>query len=111
VKTLVKTRVTGKVEPKAELPQVGEAISELEEAIGVVLQYVEDVLGDRTPPDNSIGRNLLKLVGAVPNMTREDLDNMMSANIKVKHSKYIYTLVGDVKLLSYSRLIWRISES
>nr|QBH74204.1 eukaryotic translation initiation factor 3 subunit F [Isotomurus palustris] len=82
MRTLVKTRVTGKVEPRAELPQVAEAIDELEEAITVMLQYVEDVLNDRTTADNSIGRNLLKLVQAVPNMTRDELDNMMSANIK-----------------------------
>jgi len=85
MRTLVKTRLTGKVEPRAELPQVSEAIDELEDAITVMLQYVEDVLNDRTTADNSIGRNLLKLVQAVPNMTRDELDNMMSANIKVIH--------------------------
>jgi hypothetical protein len=82
VKTLVKTRVSGKVEPKAELPQIAEATVDLEKSITYVLQYVEDVLADKVAPDNSIGRNLLKLVQAVPKMSREDLDNMMSANIK-----------------------------
>jgi len=82
LKTLVKTRMTGKTEPKAELPQVAEATADLEEGLNVVLKYVEDVLNDKIAPDNSIGRNLLKLVQAVPNMSRDDLDNMLSANIK-----------------------------
>lgn len=85
VKTLVKTRATGKVEPKSELPQIADATTEFEEAIGLVLEYVEDVLADRVTPDNSIGRNLLKLVQAVPNMSRDELDNMMSANVKVSN--------------------------
>lgn len=83
MKTLVKTRMTGKVEPKAELPQITDATTEFEDAITLVLSYVEDVLSDKVTPDNSVGRNLLKLVQAVPKMSREDLDNMMSANIKV----------------------------
>jgi len=82
LKTLVKTRQTGKVEPKAELPQIGEATVEIEKAIGIVLAYVEDVLDDKIAPDNSIARNLLKLVQAVPKMSQEELDNMMSTNIK-----------------------------
>ncbi|XP_021964056.1 eukaryotic translation initiation factor 3 subunit F-1 [Folsomia candida] len=82
LKTLVKTRMTGKVEPKAELPQITDATTEFEDAITLVLSYVEDVLSDKVTPDNSVGRNLLKLVQAVPKMSREDLDNMMSANIK-----------------------------
>jgi len=82
LKTLVKTRMTGKVEPKAELPQITDATSEFEDAISLVMNYVEDVLADKVTPDNSIGRNLLKLVQAVPNMSQEDLDHMMSSNIK-----------------------------
>jgi len=82
LKTLLKTRMTGEVEPKAELPQITEATTELEEAISLVLQYVDDVLGDRVPSDNTVGRNLLKLIQAVPKMSREDLDAMMSANVK-----------------------------
>jgi len=82
LRTLVKTRKTGKVEPKPELPQIGEATAEIEEAINGVLAYVEDVLEEKIAPDNSIARNLLKLVQAVPKMSQEELDNMMSTNIK-----------------------------
>lgn len=81
--TLVKTRQSGKIEPKSELPLVTESTLDLEDTIAVVLRYVEDVLADKVAPDNSIGRNLLKLVQAVPKMSKEEMDNMMSANIKV----------------------------
>lgn len=85
VKTLLKTRLTpsGKTEPKAELPQVTEACGEMEDALNFVLNYVEDVLSDRIAADNSVGRNLLKLVQVVPKMNSDELDNMLNANIKV----------------------------
>lgn len=99
MKTLVKTRITGKVEPKQELPQITDATSELEESINYVLKYVEDVLADKVAPDNSIGRNLLKLVQAVPKMSKEELDNMMSSNIKV-----IYCLLSYFPCSSFECL-------
>lgn len=86
VKTLLKTRLvpSGKTEPKAELPQVTEACGEMEEALNMVLNYVDDVLSDRIAADNSIGRNLLKLVQVVPKMNTNELDTMLNANIKVR---------------------------
>ncbi len=85
MKTLLKTRLvpSGKTEPKAELPQVTEACGEMEDALNQVLNYVDDVLSDRIAADNSIGRNLLKLVQVVPKMNTNELDTMLNANIKV----------------------------
>lgn len=87
MKTLLKTRLVanGKTEPKAELPQITEACSEMGDALNMVLNYVEDVLSDRIAADNSIGRNLLKLVQVVPKMNKDEMDNMLNANIKVKY--------------------------
>jgi len=82
LKTLLKTRISGKVEPLGELAQISESTGELEECLSMVLAYVEDVLSDRIPPDNSIGRNLLKLVQVVPKMSRTDMDTMLNSNIK-----------------------------
>lgn len=92
---MLKTRKTGKTEPKAELPQITNATAEFEEALNVVLKYVEDVLADKVAPDNSIGRNLLKLVQAVPKMSQDELDTMMSANIKVSFLSFdgIYSML------------------
>jgi len=82
LKTLLKTRLSGKVEPLGELAQITESTGDLEEAMNLVMAYVEDVLNDRIPPDNSIGRNLLKLVQVVPKMSRLDMDTMLNSNIK-----------------------------
>lgn len=97
VKTLLKTRLTpsGKTEAKAELPQVTESCGEMEDALTVVLNYVEDVLADRITADNTIGRNLLKLVQVVPKMNPDELDNMLNANIKVS-----YFLANTTRLLN-----------
>jgi hypothetical protein len=83
VQTLMKTRVPGKTEILNELPQVTESIGELADLLNVVLTYVEDVLADRVPPDNTIGRHLLKLTQAVPKMSDSQLDEFLNANIKV----------------------------
>lgn len=82
LKTLLKTRATGTVEPLKELPQVAEATGDLCDLLTTVLQYVEDVVNDKILPDNSVGRNLLKLVQAVPKMSRDELDTMLNSNIK-----------------------------
>jgi translation initiation factor 3 subunit F len=82
LKNLLKTRVTGKTEMLQELPQVAESTQDLHDLLTTVLQYVDDVLNDKVLPDNSIGRNLLKLVQAVPSMSRDDLDNMLNSQIK-----------------------------
>ena len=86
VKTLLKTRATGTVEPLKELPQVAESTGDLCDLLTTVLAYVEDVVNDKILPDNSIGRNLLKLVQAVPKMSRDELDTMLNSNIKVRKS-------------------------
>jgi len=82
LKTLLKTRITGKAEMLQELPQIAESTQDLHDLLTTVLQYVDDVLNDKIAPDNSIGRNLLKLVQAVPSMSRDDLDNMLNSQIK-----------------------------
>jgi translation initiation factor 3 subunit F len=56
---------------------------DLEEMLGLVLDYVDDVIGDRVSPDNSIGRSLLKLIQAVPKMPGDDQEKMLNSNIKV----------------------------
>lgn len=47
-----------------------------------MLQYVEDVLADKQPADNAVGRSLLDLINSVPNMSNEEFTNMFNTNIK-----------------------------
>lgn len=79
----MKTRTNGKTEILNELPLVTESTGELATLFDVVLKYVDDVLQDRVPPDNTIGRHLLKLTQAVPKMSDNDLDSFLNSNIKV----------------------------
>jgi len=83
VNTLLKTRKSGKTDILPELAQIAESTNNLETMLSTVLEYVDNVLNDRVAPDNSVGRNLLKLVQAVPKMSRGDMDNMLNTNIKV----------------------------
>jgi translation initiation factor 3 subunit F len=82
MKTLMRARTRGKTEILSELPLIAESTSDMEDMLGMVLTYVEDVLADRVTPDNMIGRNLLKLVQSVPKMSKDDMDSMMNSNIK-----------------------------
>lgn len=47
-----------------------------------VLSYVEDVLADKQPADNAVGRSLLDLINSVPNMSNETFSNMFNTNVK-----------------------------
>jgi len=82
MKVLLRARTRGKTEILNELPQIAASTVEMEQMLQQVLDYVDDVLADKIQPDNMIGRNLLKIVQSVPNMSKEDMDGMMNANIK-----------------------------
>jgi len=86
VRTLNRARVLqGRVEPLPELPQVTESLVDLDEMLGTVLNYVDDVIADNVSPDNSIGRSLLKIIQAVPRMEPEDGEARMNSNTKVNN--------------------------
>ena len=44
----------GVVEPMMDLAQIAEASSKLSSMLDSVLQYVDDVLSGKTPPDNQV---------------------------------------------------------
>lgn len=70
------------VEPLMDLAQIADASGKLLELLNQVLQYVEDVLNEKTQPDNAVGRSLLDLIHSVPNMTHENFANMFNSNVK-----------------------------
>ncbi|XP_067011926.1 eukaryotic translation initiation factor 3 subunit F [Anabrus simplex] len=70
------------VEPMMDLSQVAEASQKLTSLLDQVLAYVEDVLANRTLPDNAVGRALLDMVNSVPKMTPDDFENMFNSNVK-----------------------------
>ncbi|BET01273.1 unnamed protein product [Nesidiocoris tenuis] len=70
------------IEPVTDLAQIAEAAEKLTTLLDAVLVYVEDVLAGRTPPDNSVGRQLLDMLHSVPAITPEQFENMFNSNIK-----------------------------
>ncbi|XP_011501637.1 PREDICTED: eukaryotic translation initiation factor 3 subunit F [Ceratosolen solmsi marchali] len=76
------TKPDAVVEPMMDLAQIAEASSKLATMLESVLQYVDDVLSGKTPPDNQVGRALLDMVNSVPKMTSDQFDSMFSSNVK-----------------------------
>jgi translation initiation factor 3 subunit F len=70
------------VEPMMDLAQISEASEKLLGLLNQVLQYVEDVLNEKTQPDNAVGRALLDLIHSVPNMTHDQFATMFNSNVK-----------------------------
>lgn len=70
------------VHPMQDLVQVAEASGKMLELLDQVLAYTEDVLNEKTQPDNAVGRALLDLINSVPNMSAEKFTEMFNSNVK-----------------------------
>ncbi|XP_057663013.1 eukaryotic translation initiation factor 3 subunit F-1 [Diorhabda carinulata] len=70
------------VNPMLDINQVSEAGSKMSVMLDQVLQYVEDVLANKTVPNNAVGRSLLDLVNSVPHMSNEQFSEMFNSNVK-----------------------------
>lgn len=51
-------------------------------ATAQVLQYVEEVLADRTEPNNAAGRQLLELVHALPSLSADSFADAFASSVK-----------------------------
>ncbi|KAM3956402.1 eukaryotic translation initiation factor 3 subunit f1 [Aphomia sociella] len=70
------------VQPMMDLAQVAEAASKLSSLLDQVLQYVEDVLAERAAADDAAGRQLLRLVHAVPNLAADTFADAFASSVK-----------------------------
>lgn len=70
------------ISPMLDLAQVAEASGKLLTLLEQTLAYVEDVLSNKQPPDNAVGRSLLDLIHSVPHMSPEQFAQMFNSNIK-----------------------------
>lgn len=70
------------VSPMLDVVQVSEASGKLVTLLEQVLVYVEDVLSNKQPPDNAVGRSLLDLINSVPHMSSDQFAQMFNSNIK-----------------------------
>lgn len=81
-KTIGGTGRPRSVNPEMDLAHVAEAGHKMGALLDQVLAYVEDVLADRQPPNNEVGRSLLRLINSVPHMTSEQFSDMFNSNVK-----------------------------
>lgn len=70
------------LQPMLDLAQVSEAGQKMGVLLEQVLAYVDDVLANRTSPNNAVGRALLDLVHSVPHMSNEQFSEMFNSNVK-----------------------------
>ncbi|XP_075976980.1 eukaryotic translation initiation factor 3 subunit f1 [Anticarsia gemmatalis] len=70
------------VQPMLDLAQVAEAASKLSSLLDQVLAYVEEVLAERTEPNNEAGRQLLELVNSVPNLSADTFADAFASSVK-----------------------------
>jgi len=84
VETLQKGKYNTKriVHLNSDLKKVETSSRWLREMLTSVTQYVDDVLANRIPSDNSTGRFLLDLVTGVPQIDVEKFENMLNSNMK-----------------------------
>ncbi|CAG9123053.1 unnamed protein product [Plutella xylostella] len=81
-KTMAPNGRSRQVQPMQDLAQVSEAAAKLSTLIEQVLQYVEDVLAEKTVPNNAVGRQLLELVNSVPNLAADSFTDAFASSIK-----------------------------
>jgi len=65
-----------------DLDLISNAILDMLKLSDVVIGYVDDVLANRKPADNSVGRTLMDIVQSVPQMTPEAFQEMLNSNMK-----------------------------
>lgn len=81
-KTMAPGGRSRQVQPMVDLAQVAEAASKLSGLLDQVVQYVEEVLADRTIPNNEVGRQLLELVSALPDLASNSFADSFASSVK-----------------------------
>jgi len=66
----------------SDLKQVTKTCSKLMDNLSTVLQFVDDVLAGKIPPDSNIGRLLMDVVNSVPQIDSEAFEEMLNSNMK-----------------------------
>ncbi|VVC98245.1 eukaryotic translation initiation factor 3 subunit F [Leptidea sinapis] len=70
------------VQPAHDLALVADAAGSLATLLDQVVQYVEDVLAENAAPNNAVGRELLELVHAVPNLAADTFADAFASSVK-----------------------------
>jgi len=66
----------------SDMTQVTNSCTRLQEMLQTVLAYVDDVMSGKIPPDNNVGRHLMKLINSIPKIDPEKFQEMLNDNMK-----------------------------
>ncbi|KAL5012721.1 hypothetical protein ScPMuIL_011272 [Solemya velum] len=78
----------GKLNPKrsvhmvTDLSQIETVCDDLQEKLTAITEYIEDVLNNKVPADNTVGRHLMTLVSSVPDLDLDEFEAMLNSNMK-----------------------------
>jgi len=65
-----------------DLQQLTSTCIRLQDMLGKVIEYVDNVIAGRVVADNAVGRMLMDLVNSVPKIKPEDFEEMLNSNMK-----------------------------
>ncbi|XP_022656902.1 eukaryotic translation initiation factor 3 subunit F-like [Varroa jacobsoni] len=70
------------VELPTDLDTVIEACVDMRQMLKIVIDYVDNVLANRIPADNTVGRRLMDMVHSVPKMDNERFQEVLNGDMK-----------------------------
>lgn len=65
-----------------DLDLISNAVLDMLKLSDVIIEYVDDVLANRKPADNHVGRTLMDIVQSVPQMSPDEFQEMLNSNMK-----------------------------
>eukprot|EP00794_Sanderia_malayensis_P009539 gene9539-10526_t len=66
----------------SSIQHIAKSTDKLIEKLGQITEYVNDVLDGKTQANNEIGRHLMEVVNAVPEMDPDQLEKMLNCNMQ-----------------------------
>jgi len=100
-----KTSETGSCQAPADLESVVEACGDMRRMLKTVLDYVEDVLANRRPADNQLGRMLMNMLQSIPRMDIEKFQEVLNGDMKDLLMVMYLTMLTKTQL-SLNEKLW-----
>ncbi|GIY39879.1 eukaryotic translation initiation factor 3 subunit F [Caerostris darwini] len=91
------------VEVMPDLELINHAIHEMLQQSDIVIGYIDDVLANRKPADNAVGRMLMDILQSIPKMSSDEVQDMVNSNKKdLLMIEYLAMLTSSLVALKQS---------
>ncbi|GIY54642.1 eukaryotic translation initiation factor 3 subunit F [Caerostris extrusa] len=91
------------VEVMPDLELINHAIHEMLQQSDIVIDYIDDVLANRKPADNTVGRMLMDILQSIPKMSSDEVQDMVNSNKKdLLMIEYLAMLTSSLVALKQS---------